>query len=67
MKFSIKDIVRNGGMEVWGYGGIRIILPLGTFLDLEVLGHFELYQAFICQSVLIFPNKSIIYKKTETF
>ena len=54
-------------MEVWGYGGIRIILPLGTFLDLEVLGHFELYQAFICQSVLIFPNKSIIYKKTETF
>ena len=31
-------------------------LPPAIFLDLEVLGHFGLYQVFMCQTVLIFPN-----------
>ena len=28
-----------------------------------VLGHFELYQVFMCQTVLIFPNIYLIHTK----
>ena len=38
-------------------------LSPGIFLDLEVLGYFELYQDFICQTALMFPN--IYYSQKE--
>ena len=41
---------------------LRHFFPLG-FLDLEVLGHLELYYVSMCQTVLIFPNIYIIHKR----
>ena len=38
------------------YEGIRTFLPPEIFSDLEELGPYELYQVFMCQTVLIFPN-----------
>ena len=45
------------------YGGLMTFLPTWIFFNLEVLGHFELHQVFMRQTLLIFPSIYIINKK----
>ena len=65
--------------DIFGLEGIRKFCPLGHILGLGVLAHFrlknqttkinkiykdfELYQPFMCQTLLIFPNTYVIQKK----
>ena len=43
--------------------GYYNVFPSEIFLDLELLQHFKLFQAFVCQTGLIFPNIYIFYIK----
>ena len=69
--------------DIFGLEGIRKFSLLGYILGLGALGQFglksqtkkidkidkdfELYQVFMCQTVLIFPKIYIVTKKIETF
>ena len=41
------------------------VFPSGIFLDLELLRHFKLHQAFMCQTGLTFPSIYYLHKELK--
>ena len=73
--------IRTSPRDIFELEGIRTFYILGHILGLVALGHFglknhtrkidkthkvfELYQVFMCQTLLIFSKIYIIYKRIE--